>query len=99
MATINLEFKKNSSVWYAEFQVNSDFNIHLERDNYGRVSILQRTTSEGNFEPVVLPGSLAYNAGTTIDCDFSALVYPKTIRVESDSEVLSGTVTESGNEA
>lgn len=99
MATINLEFKKNSSVWYAEFQVNSDFNIHLERDNYGRVSILQRTTSEGNFEPVVLPGSLAYNAGVTIDCDFSALVYPKTIRVESDSEVLSGTVTESGNEA
>lgn len=53
----------------------------------------------GNFESVVLPGSLAYNAGTTIDCDFSALVYPKTIRVESDSEVLSGTVTESGNEA
>ena len=99
MATINLEFKKNSSVWYAEFQVNSDFNIHLERDNYGRVNILQRTTSEGNFEPVVLPGNLAYNAGTTIDCDFSALVYPKTIRVESYSEVLSGTVTESGNEA
>ena len=57
MATINLEFKKNSSVWYAEFQVNSDFNIHLERDNYGRVNILQRTTSEGNFEPVVLPRS------------------------------------------
>jgi hypothetical protein len=55
MATINLEFKKNSSVWYAEFQVNSDFNIHLERNNYGRVNILQRTTSEGNFEPVVLP--------------------------------------------
>lgn len=98
MATINLEFKKNSSVWYAEFQVNSD-SISLERDNYGRVNILQRTTSEGNFEPVVLPGSLAYNAGTTIDCDFSALVYPKTIRVESESEVLSGTVTESGNEA
>lgn len=99
MATINLEFKKNSSVWYAEFQVNSDFNIHLERADYGRVSILQRTTSEGNFESVVLPGSLAYNAGTTIDCDFSALVYPKTIRVESDSKVTSGILTESGNEA
>lgn len=99
MATINLEFKKNSSVWYAEFQVNSDFNIHLERDNYGRVSILQRTTNEGNFGSVVLPGSLAYNAGDDYRLLFSALVYPKTIRVESDSEVLSGTVTESGNEA
>lgn len=53
----DLRFTKNNDTqeYVAEFQVNSDFNIHLERDNYGRVNILQRTTSEGNFEPVILP--------------------------------------------
>lgn len=99
MATTNLEFKKNGSVWYAEFQVNSDFNIHLERQAEGRLYIAQRTTSEGGFDNVTLPIGVNVNTGMVFDCDFSALVYPKTIRVESYSEVLSGTVTESGNEA
>lgn len=51
------------------------------------------------FDMVAVPNIIPYNSGIIFDYDFSALVYPKTIRIESGSEVLSGTVTESGNEA
>ena len=86
------------------------FNIHLERVSNGGLKIYQkngeyaeavdgRTATERSFDMVAVPNIIPYNPGIIFDCDFSALVYPKTIRIEIKSEVASGTVTESGNEA
>ena len=47
-----------------------------------------------HLEPVYLPSNVQNNTGKTFDCDFSALVYPKTIRIESYSEVTTGILTE-----
>lgn len=108
----DLRFTKNNDTqeYVAEVVVNADFNIHLERVSNGGLKIYQkngeyaeavdgRTATERGFDMVAVPNIIPYNSGIIFDYDFSALVYPKTIRIENGSEVLSGTVTESGNEA
>jgi hypothetical protein len=93
---MDLQFTKieGKDLYAAEAVVNADFNIHLERTAASRLNILQRTPTEGDFEPVYLPSNVQNNTGKTFDCDFSALVYPKTIRIESYTEVTTGILTE-----
>ena len=99
----DLRFTKNNDTqeYVAEVVVNADFNIHLERVSNGGLKIYQkngeyaeavdgRTATERGFDMVAVPNIIPYNSGIIFDYDFSALVYPKTIRIESGSEVLSG---------
>lgn len=108
----DLQFTKieNLDLYAAEVVVNSNFNIHFNRASGSGIRIYQktgdkietmddRTADARGFDPVLLPGYIQDDSGKVFDYDFDALVYPKVIRIESYTEVTSGILTESGNEA
>ena len=82
MATLN--FTKEGSLYVADVEVTSDFNLHIEREQGGVIYMQARTTSTGRFDSV--KGFNIANLDPVIDYDFSALVYPKTIRIVSEVE-------------
>lgn len=105
MADLNFVKNENTQKYVAEAVVNSNFNIHLERISDGGLNLFQkngeyteaiddRTATERGFDTVPVPNTVPYNSGLVFDYDFDALVYPKTIRIESGSEVTSGILTE-----
>lgn len=77
---MEITFTNNGSNWVAEFEVRADFNIHLERDTDGRLDIYQKTAGE-KYEYVNEIGWLARRL--VYDNDFTASVYPKTIKIVS----------------
>ena len=85
---MEISFEKQGATWVAQFEVQGDFNLHLERSSGGVIKVYQRGCSSGEYE-------LAYTAvpDKIIDRDFGALVYPKYIKVSSGSEVVKGVVT------
>ena len=78
---MEISFTKTNNKWVSEFQVTSDFNIHLERNEGGTITIEQRT-SDGQYD-IVKSAKFPLN-DKVIDCDFQALVYPKYIKIISD---------------
>lgn len=88
---MKLTFEQNKDFNYeAEFEVFGDFNLHLERDNKGSITILQKTYKDGQY---------AFNAEfinyhKNFDFDFTGLIYPKMIKVISDCQVQIGIVTQ-----
>lgn len=94
---MDLTFKKSSQLfgeeygYEAELQVTSDFNLHIERAAGGRFIVYQRGVAEGKYD--LVEGIGFQDQKRVIDLDFAALVYPKWIKVVSESEVVKGTVT------
>lgn len=84
---MEVSFVKQGAKYVAEFEVPGDFNLHLERKKGGIIRIYQRGCSQGEYD-------LSYTslADDVFDNDFGALVYPKWIKVESSSEVVSASV-------
>lgn len=82
MAT--LKFTKEGSRYVTEVEVTSDFNLHIEREQGGVIYLQTRTTPTGRFDSV--KGFNIANLDSVIDYDFTALVYPKTIRIVSEVE-------------
>lgn len=86
-----LVFVKEGSKYVCEIQVTSDFNLHIERDEKGFLYVQQRTTSNGEYDSIndanFAPSDLI------IDVDFTALVYPKWIKIVSEKEPSRGVVT------
>lgn len=91
MAT--LSFTNNGDKWVAEQQVNADFALHIERKAGGGFWIYQRHGASGGFMPCRLPSELV-RPGQVIDWTFSHGIYPVTIRIESETEVTTATLTE-----
>lgn len=89
MATLN--FQKNNNSYIAEVEVASDFNLHIERDTAGYLILQVRTSPTGKFDSV--GGFNASEYDQVIDYDFSALVYPKTIRIVSKVEPTMAEIT------
>lgn len=89
MATIN--FKKVDAHYEADVEVTSDFNLHIERELGGYFYLQVRTSPSGKFGPV--KGFNATNLDSVIDFDFTALVYPKTIRIVSEVQPSLGEIT------
>ena len=77
---MELTFTKAGGLYVAEFTVEGDFNIHIEKDA-GNIRILQSSVQDGQYD-YVRNANINANDGV-IDFDFTALVYPKYIRVES----------------
>lgn len=77
--------------WEVEFEVPSDFNLHLERVSNGSLVVYQRGSADGEYAAAFVKG--VYEGERVIDYDFGALVYPKYIKVVSGSEVVRGEVT------
>ena len=85
---MELNFTKEGNKWVAEFEAPSDFNLHIEREQVAYINIMQRGSSNGQYDL-----SKSFSADKTFDYDFGALVYPKYIKVVSGSEVIKGEVT------
>lgn len=88
---MNLEFEKKDN-WEAEFEATADFNLHIEGVPEGQVRIYQRGTPDGEYAYV--KEATPYPSFSDVyDFDFSALVYPKWIRVVCGNKPTVGVVT------
>lgn len=94
---IDLDFVKDEkSVWWtAEFVATSNFNLHVETENTGALSVEQSGIENGLYAKAYTTNiqSTGSSGERVFDCDFGALVYPKYIRVKCDRNVLVGKVT------
>lgn len=73
---MELEFEKTERGTYvATAEVSGAFNLHVEKNFMGYISVNQKTTGE-QFAPV----TQGYN-GNVYDVDFDGLVFPKQIQV------------------
>lgn len=88
---MELKFTKQGTKWVTEFEVTNDFNLHIERDESGYLYVQQRTTPVGKYDSVQDANFAQSDA--VIDIDMTALVYPKFVKVVSESEVTMGVVT------
>ena len=89
---MELNFTKSQGSWVAEFEATSDFNMHIEGVAEGNISVYQRGTASGEY--AFVRDSRKYPTfGKVYDCDFSAMVYPKFIKVECLTEPSSAEVT------
>ena len=77
---MELTFLKDGNKWVAEVEVNADFNLHIEKGN-GALSVFQSSIAGGKYDNV---SSLYMDTiDGTLDKDVTALLYPKTIRIEA----------------
>lgn len=78
---MNLTFNKTSNGWVAEFNAPTHFNLHIERDDAGRLDIYRRTAGT-DFDFMPMP----YKGGkTVIDTDIPVM-QGKEYRVVSGTE-------------
>ena len=76
----DIQFTKQGKTYVAEFEVNADFNLHIEKSQSGYLYMRQRSTS-GKWDSV--RNFQATDSDYIVDYDFTALVYPKQIRLVS----------------
>lgn len=88
---MELNFNKTENGYVTEFEVTSDFNLHIERKESSALTIYQRGSASGEYASAFTKGM--YEGARVVDYDFGALVYPKWIKVVSGSEVIVGEVT------
>lgn len=89
---MEINFNEVGGNFVSEFEATGDFNLHIEGVLEGNVSVYQRGTSSGSYAYV--KGSTPYpSAGNVYDYDFSALVYPKYIKVVCATEPSMAVVT------
>lgn len=89
---MEINFTKDGNGFVSEFEATGDFNLHIEGVPEGSISVYQRGTSYGSYAYV--KGSTPYpSAGNVFDYDFSALVYPKYIKVICSTKPTMAVVT------
>ena len=91
---MDLNFELQGGYFIAEFEVTSDFNLHIEKDPIGEFLVYQRTAG-GQYD---LVQNFKKDKGddSIIDYDFQALVYPKWIKIKSSVKPLVATITTDG---
>ena len=90
---MELQFTKIGSRWVADVEVTSDFNLHAERKKSGSLSIFQKGVVDGKFAS---ESSWSDDADVVVNKDFSMLVYPKWLKIESATDVTRCVLTNSG---
>lgn len=89
---MTLSFSTNASGWEeATATVNADFCLHLERAKAGTYEIWVSTVQNGKYEKIVGEWS-----GANVDRDYDSRIYPKYIKILSQSQVTSGSIIEVG---
>ena len=81
---MELKFNKNGDAWVAEFEATDKFNLHMEGLLLGSFSILQRTAGGKYTHVRDIPTYPRFDK--VFDYDFNALVYPKYIKIVSETE-------------
>jgi hypothetical protein len=88
---MELNFTKIDNLWVAEFEVNGNVNLHIERAEGGYLSIGQRTAGN-NYAYIADAQQL--DSKLTIDEDIQGVIYPKNIKVASAVKPTVAIVTE-----
>ena len=78
---MELTFTKDGDKYVASFAVTSDFNIHIEKSG-GRVVLFQSSIENGEYDYV--SGATIADTDGVFDSDFTALIYPKYIKMVAD---------------
>ena len=89
---LNFTMNEKTGSWVSEFKVESDFNLHIEGVVEGNVRVYQRGTESGEYS-YVREATPYPSFANVYDFDFSALVYPKWIKVVCPVEPTKAVVT------
>lgn len=89
---MELNFTEKNNRWVAEFEATADFNLHIEGVVEGNISIFQRGTSSGEYA-YVKEGTPYPSLNATYDYDFTAIVYPKYMKVSCETQPTMAVVT------
>ncbi len=81
----------NEPAYEVEFEVTSDFNLHIERPRGGEFYVYQKGIANARYAIVDYIGGRI--GKDVIDLDFIAAVYPKHIKVVCESEPSMAIVT------
>lgn len=81
----------NEPAYEVEFEATKDFNLHLERRSGGRFIVYQKGIQDAKYAVVDGVGQIDHK--TTIDLDFVAAIYPKWLKIVSESEPTMAVVT------
>ena len=79
---MELTFTKDGDKYVAQFTATSDFNIHIEKSG-GRIVLFQSSVENGEYDYV--SGATIAESDGVFDSDFTALIYPKYIKMVADS--------------
>lgn len=91
---MELQFTQTEKGFYvAEFEATADFNLHVERKAIGQVLMYQST---GTGDYALVEGVNQLEGKTVFDYDFTALIYPKRIKIVSMSEPTYAVITSEG---
>jgi hypothetical protein len=88
---MEIKFEKLNNAYVAEFEVTADFNLHIERNEPGILTLYQRTTTSGDYAEI--EGTREYRYKEVYDYDFVGAIYPKYIKVVSGVEVINAELT------
>lgn len=88
---MELQFEKVGKRWVAEFEATGNFNLNVKRVKPSSIKVYQKGSANGEYASMASWDSKL--APSVIDYDFSALIYPKFIKVVSESEPIKGIVT------
>jgi hypothetical protein len=86
---MELTFNKVDNKYEAEFEIQTDANLHIEFENATPIKLYQRTTGSGWD----LVNDVKNAVGKVTDVDLQALVYPKYIKVSCATEPTMAVVT------
>ena len=83
----DISFVQNPSTkyWEAEVKVDQDSALHIERLKQGTISIGVKSVDAPDVRYAPVRNEFALES--VIDCDLVASVYPKYIKIVSQSEV------------
>ncbi len=87
---MELTFTKQGDKYITEFTAEADFNLHIEKTS-GRVVLFQSSIENGKYDSV--SGATIAETDGVFDSDFTALVYPKYIKLVADTMPLVAVVT------
>lgn len=87
---MDLTFNKDGGSFVAEFVATADFNLHIEKSS-GDFRIMQKTVENGLYD--YIDGLYIPAGNPVIDYDFVASIYPKYIKIVSESEPTMAIVT------
>lgn len=80
---MEIKFEKIDSVYVAEFEITSNCNIHIEREDLGMFTIESRGSKSGKYVPME---NGYYGDKYVIDVDMLGNIYPKYIKITSASK-------------
>ena len=80
---MELTFTKEGDKYITTFTASSDFNLHIEKSG-GRVVVFQTSVYDGKYDSI--SGAIIAETDGVFDSDFTALVYPKYIKIVADKQ-------------